>query len=277
MELSGNYFIYSGTHSKKFGLIFANVETDRFTKISGNIETNHIFNKKDKRNHIIGESFEDSPIQFDAEVITDDDHVIDRIERREIERWLFHQPGYRRLYTSHECHSFSDTYDFVDGVEKRLYLNCRFINGEKIEGNGGIIGYKFTVECDSCMAWQDEVSYEYDISNKSSTSNKTIAVVADTDIHDYIYPKVTINVGSSGGKISIINMSDDSTRVTSFEELSPNVTIIMRGDGVNYISEDYYYNFANKNFVRLLSGENKIQITGNVVSIKLEFQNRQYL
>lgn len=277
MDLSGSYFIYSGTSSKEYGLIFANAETDRFFNLSGDIVSNTIFNKKDKRNYIIGELFDDSPIQFEAEIVTDDDRLIDRVQRREIEKWLFHQPDYRKLYTEPECDAFSDTYEFVDGVEKRLYLNCRFINAVKIEGNGGIVGYRFTVECDSCMAWQDGMTQSFELSNASSTSNSVISVITDTDIRDYIYPKVTIAIGSAGGDISIINMTDSTTRQTSFSGLSPNITIIMNGDGINYISGDYYQKFSSKNFIRLLDGENKFSITGNVSKITFEFQNRRYV
>lgn len=277
MEFSGSYFIYSGTSSKQYGLIFANVETSRFGKISGEIKNNSIFNKRDKRNYIIGEDFSDSSVQFEAEIVTDDDRVIDLVQRREIEKWLFHQPSYRKLYTEPECDAFSDTYEFVDGVEKRLYLNCRFVNAEKIEGNGGIIGYRFTVECDSPMAWQDPMFYTYTINNASSSSNSTITIPVDSDIRDYIYPKVTLTIGSSGGDISISNITDDSIRVTAFTGLSPNITVIMRGDGVNYISGNYYQKFSQKNFIRLLDGDNTLSITGNIVKVEVEFNNRRYI
>lgn len=277
MNLSGNYFTYAGVSSRKYGLIFANVETERITSLSGEVQSNTIFNKKDKRNYHVGELFEDSSMRFDAEVVTDDERVIDLKERREIEKWLFHQYDYRRLYTEKSYGAFSNTYEFVDGEEKRLYLNCRFVNAQKIEGNGGIAGYRFTIECDSCMAWQDEVAYEYTLSNNTDEANTTITVPADTDIIDYVYPKVTISIGSIGGSISISNLTDDAARLTAFDGLSPNVTVIMRGDGINYISGDYYQKFSRKNFVRFLSGSNELSITGNVTGIKFEFQNRRFL
>jgi phage-related protein len=92
-----------------------------------------------------------------------------------------------------------------------------------------------------------------------------------------VYPKVTIQTGSSGGDIQIINFTDDTTRATSFVSLSPNITLTMRGDGINYISGDYYQKFSNKNFIRLLDGENTLNITGDVKKITFEFQNRRYL
>lgn len=273
MDLSGGYFEYNGTSSRKYGLIFAYLNTEEFVQLSGEVEPEVIFNKKSKRNYFVGESFESSPLRFDAEIIMDNDEVVTPFIRREIEKWLFHQRDYCKLYTDMDSDVFGETYELVNGAQKRLYLNCRFINPEKIESLNGLIGYKFTIECDSCMAWQDAVTYDYLLSSNSST----IAVNVDTDLRDYVYPKVTIQTGSSGGDIQIINFTDDSTRSTSFINLSPNITLTMRGDGINYISGDYYKKFSNKNFIRLLDGENHISITGDVKKITFEFQNRRYL
>ena len=277
MDLSGSYFEYNGVSSRKYGLIFANTDTERYLPISGETSSNTIFNKQENRRYFVGESFEDSPIQFEAEIFADHDRLINVFERREIEKWLFHQPDYCKLYTDMSCDTYGEAYELVNGMQKRLYLNARFINAEKIEGNGGLAGYRFTVECDSCLAWQDEVLYEFALTNNSSTSSSTIEIEVDTDLNDYVYPKVTIQTGSTGGAIQIINITDSSTRATSFVGLSPNVTIVMRGDGINYISGDYYQKFSNKNFIRLLDGNNKLIVTGDVVKLTFEFQNRRYL
>lgn len=277
MDLSGSYFEYNGTTSRKYGLIFAHVETEGFVRLSGEIKSSIIFNKNGKRNYFIGESFEGSPLQFDAEVVMDDGRTFDRYTRHEIEKWLFHQHNYCKLYLDPDCDTYGDTYELINGVQKRLYLNCRFTNPEKIEGNGGLAGYKFTIECDSCMAWQDAVVFEHTLSPDPLTKDSVVTVEVDTDLRDYIYPKVTILTGGSGGNIQIINYSDDITRETSFVNLSPNVTFTMKGEGINYISGDYYLKFSDKNFIRLLDGENTIHIVGDVAKITFEFQNRRYL
>jgi phage-related protein len=273
LDLSGSYFEYNGTTSRKYGLIFAHLNTDEVNQMNGEIESSVVFNKKGKRNYFIGESFEDSPLKFEAEIVMDSDKVINRFMRREIEKWLFHQHNYCKLYADMDCDTYGEAYELVNGVQKRLYLNCRFINPEKIESGNGLIGYKFMVECDSCMAWQDTVTYNYNLSGSSSI----IKINVDSDLRDYVYPKVTIQTGSSGGDIQIINFTDNPTRPTSFINLSPGITITMRGDGVNYISGDYYQKFSNKNFIRLLDGENELNITGDIKQITFEFQNRRYL
>ena len=288
MELSGSYFTYNGTSSREYGLIFANANTNRMLALAGDVNSVTIYNKSGKRNYHIGESYEDSHLVFEAELVTDDDHVIGVSSRREIEKWLFHQADYRKLYIDIACDPFGETYEMIDGELKQLYLNCRFINPEKLESGSGIIGYKFTVECDSRMAWQDPVIYSYefetilddDISNDvygSTTFNDVVTVNVNTDTNDYVYPKVVITMGSSGGDIIIINLSDDETRTTKFTGLTPNITFTMKGEGINYVSGDNYLKYSNRNFIRLLDGENKISLYGDIAGIEFEFQNQRYL
>lgn len=277
MELSGSFFEYSGVSSRKYNLVFANVNTDRFVALVGDISPITVFNRKANRNYFIGETFDDSPVRFDAEIVTDDTNSIERQTRKEIEKWLFHQPDYRRLYIDTACDVPGESSELVNGETKRLYLNCRLVNPERIEGNGGVIGYRFVVECDSCMAWQDEVTYTYALDNTNAESSSIISVPVDTDLNDYVYPKVTIQVGSTGGDITIINHTDDDSRLTSFIGLSPAVSVVMKGDGINYISGNNFLKFSNKNFIRLLDGDNNISVVGDVSGLTFEFQNRRYL
>lgn len=127
------------------------------------------------------------------------------------------------------------------------------------------------------MAWQDSVTYEYDLGHIDESSNSVITVSPDSDLNDYIYPTVTITMGSVGGDIYITNNTDDSSRLTSFVGLTPYATIIMKGDGINYISGDNYTKFYNRNFIRLVDGNNDLTIIGNIEVISFEFQNRRYI
>ena len=170
----------------------------------------------------------------------------------------------------------AETFELIDGVQKRLYLNCRFINPEKIEDGAGIRGYKFTVECDSLMAWQDTITSTYPLSHDSESSNSVITVKTDSDLNDYIYPKVTITIGSSGGDITISNNTDNESRLTSFEGLTSNIELIMDGE-FNYVSGQNFEKFSDRNFIRLLDGENKINVVGDITSITFEWNNRRYL
>lgn len=284
LNLYGCHFEYAGVSSRKYGLIFANVETSRLTSISGETESVTFFSKRNKRNYFLEESFEDSPLTFEAEVVSETDQTFDPRICREIEKWLFHRKDYSKLYVDAMDDWVSESTEVINGERKRLYLNCRFVNASKLEYLGGVIGYRFTVECDSNMAWQEPIEKTYTIDNSAGATVTTeLVVTVDTDIVDYVYPKVTITTASASASgeadsigITIINQTDDSARLTSFTGLPVNTQIVMNGS-TNYIDSRYYPKFSGMNFIRLLDGDNKISVQGDVASIKFEWQNRRYL
>lgn len=212
----------------------------------------------------------DSPLVFDMEVITE--NPIHQTDIRKIKKWLFYQHGYKKLFVDIADDIDHQTYSLIDGEEKRLYLNCRFINPEKLEYNGGIIGFKFTVECDTNMAYQEPCKKTF----TGLEIGDEMVVEVDTDNADFIYPKVIITTGSIGEEIQIVNHTDSSSRITSFINVPPFSQIIMHGN-TNFISGNYYEKFCHKNFIRLLDGKNIISIEGNVASISFEWQNMRYL
>ncbi len=275
-DIYGSHFEYGGVLSRQYGLIIAVVNTERMLKLSGDISGSTIFNRIKNKRYLIGDSMEDSPLTFDVEIVTDNERGIPQDDRRAVEKWLFNRSNYKKLYFDEADDCFDDMSELVDGIKKRLYLNCRFINPEKIEDGCGVIGYKATLEADSNMFWQDEIVKSFTLTNANASATTVISVDVDTDIDDYTYPKVTFTLGNTGGNVIITNNSDDSTRLTKFVGLTANATIIMKGD-INYISGQNYQKFSTRNFVRLLDGTNNITVQGNVASISIEFQNRRNL
>ena len=98
----------------------------------------------------------------------------------------------------------------------------------------------------------------------------------DTDSDDYTYPKIKLILGADGGEVSIVNISDSDTRATVFSELEPSSVIILNSS-YNYVSDNYYEHFVDRNFPRLLDGTNKLLVSGDVVSMEIEWQNKRYL
>lgn len=279
-DFYGSHFEYAGKSSSDYGIIIANVDTERNKALAGELSTNTVYNARNVRRYYIGDDRRDSMVEFDVEFISDSDSPIGLQDLRQIESWLLDVPGYRKLYIAPQDDCLSENSEVINGQTVRMYLNCRFVNPERIEGNGGVLGIKATMQCDSCMAWQDSITYTYNLTNSSSSSNSTINVTVDSDLKDYIYPKVTIVAGSSGGDITINNNTDDinmsSPRLTKFDDVSGSATIVMKGE-INYISGEYYQKFSNKNFIRLLNGVNDISIIGDVKQIVFEFSNRRWM
>lgn len=274
-EIYGAHFEYSGTSSRRYGLIIANVETERLNQISGTTQSITLFNKSTMKRYLIDDDYSDSPITIEVEIITDHQKIIDPYEKRTIERWLFNQTRYQKFYIDMADDSTGESFEYKDGVYKKLYLNCRFVNPVRLEYNGGIVGYKATLEADSNMWYQDKTTEIFTLNHEAANSNSMINVVVDTDSKYFTYPKVTITTGSLGGDIIISNYSDDSTRTTRFNELSANTSVILNGE-TNYISGQNFEKFYKQNFPRLLDGTNHIYITGNVKTIKFEFCNRRF-
>lgn len=278
-DFYGSHFEYAGVSSHKYGLVFANINTSRNLSLGVSPSPNTIFNKKNTKRYIIDNDYSSSPLSFEVEFITDKNHPIHKADIRNLEKWLFNRNSYKKLYFDKADDYFVEFQESDAGSVKRLYLNCRFTNPERIEGNGGIIGYKATLEADSPMYWQDVTEKTFQFSNTSSSSNNTIKIKVDTDIDEYTYPTVTIYAGSTGGAISIANDTDDSSRLSKFEGVVANSRITMKSD-LNILtgtSSNLYLMFVEQNFIRLLDGENTIRLKGDIKSIKFEFSNRRFM
>lgn len=273
-DIYGSHFEYGGISSRQYDLILVNADTSRMTQLYGQKDGVTIFSKIANKQYLVDDDYSSSPISFDVEIMTDDDRCLEPAERRQIEKWLFNRKNYRKLYMDIADDERGETYEYINGEMKRNYLNCRLINPEKLEGNGGIVGYKATLEADSSMFWQEPIEQSFEVYNSSSSSSSNITITVDTDLEEYIYPNVTIRMGNDGGDIIIVNNNDDSTRQTKFVGLGGLATVVMKGE-LNYVSGQYYEKFAGRNFIRLLDGVNTFTIIGNVDTIMFEYSARR--
>lgn len=273
-DIYGSHFEYGGISSRQYDLILVNADTSRMTQLYGQKEGVTIFSKIANKQYLVDDDYSSSPISFDVEIMTDDDRCLEPAESRQIEKWLFNRKNYRRLYMDIADDERGETYEYINGEMKRNYLNCRLINPEKLEGNGGIVGYKATLEADSNMFWQEPIEQSFEVHNSSSSSSSNVTITVDTDLEEYIYPNVTIRMGNDGGDIIIVNNNDDSTRQTKFVGLGGLATVVMKGE-LNYVSGQYYEKFAGRNFIRLLDGVNTFTIIGNVDTIMFEYSARR--
>ena len=278
MELYGMHFSYAGTSSRTYagGFYIGSVDEPRLKSVSGLADVVSIFNRRTQSRYYVGKEWDDSPLEFSMEILTENGEPLTNANRRLAEKWLFHRDGFQKLYIDMDDDCDGEMYEYIDGNLIRTYLNCIFVNPEKIESDAGIIGFKVDVICDAPNAWQDTISKTFTLSHTSNTDNTTVTLTIDSDLREYVYPKVTITMNSSGGTARIVNSSDTASRITQFANLGVDAIVIMDGK-TNYIAEDNYSKFTVRNFVRLLDGNNNIKVTGNVSTIKFEWQNRRYL
>lgn len=276
MDLAGCHFTYADVSSREYNLWFAHCDTSDYASINGTTKPVTVFSSRGNRQYLVADSYKDSAVSIDVEFLTDDDRALSPREMRDIERWLFNRKKYYKLYVDIADDCNEESYQIIDGIESRYYFNCRFTNPSKIYGNGGIVGYKARMECDSYMMWQDAITKTFSINGTAALSSKIIDLDVGTDVDEYIYPKVTITMASAGGNITIINNTDDTSRQTTFKSLTGSITFTMNGN-LNYISGSNYLKFYNRNFIRLIPGVNRIAIVGAVSSITFEWENRRYI
>lgn len=273
-DIYGSHFEYGGIDSSTYGLIIANVESTRFNQVAGTITPVTLFSKRGKKNYLIDDDYSGSPLSFEVDIVTDDEHTLSQSDRRAIERWLFNRHSYRKLYLNRTENP--DTVETVDGSEKRLYMNCRFINAFYLEYQCGIVGYRVTLATDCGYWWQDAVTKTFSLGHTSENASTVIHVDVDADVDDYTYPKVTVIMNSSGGDLYITNNTDSDTRMTAFTALPAGATVTIDSN-YNFISGQYYDHFYRQYFPRLLTGNNTITVRGNVQSIAFEYSNRRNL
>ena len=276
MDLAGCHFTYANTSSREYGLLFAHCETSDYTAINGTTKPITVFNSRGNKQYFVADSYDDSPISIDVEFLTDDDRTLSVREIRDIERWLFNRKNYYKLYIDIADDCYAESYQIVDGIEKRFYFNCRFSNPSKIYGNGGTVGFKARMECDSYALWQDALTQTFNIGHTSSSDSSIISINIDSEVDDYVYPKIKITMAQAGGDIYITNNTDDTSRITSFKSLTGSIEFTMNGN-LNYISGNNYIKFYDRNFVRLIPGVNNIGVVGAVSKIEFEWENRRYL
>lgn len=399
MNLCECHFTYNNTDSRKYNLIIANIETEMFRPIVGVKKGNYYYNKASKSRCLIGDDYSDTSLEIEIEIVTCDASPLKQKEIREVERWLFTNSIFRKLYIDMDDDYFGEMYELVYGVQKRLYFNCRFMSPTKIYGNGGIIGFKCILETDSMMLWQDPIVHAFDVSKDPITINdggetrrillgdinmngrleaidaqnilmvylytimheedpdydpwvtpryafdpplskyqliacdmdytsedydndtppnvqaidaqrvlilflcdvlsdpvpmstiiilddgsivvvdegtKVIDVPVDTDLDGYTYPEITLITGKTGGDIEITNLNDNRDRVTKFANVPPYSRVVI-DSSISRVSDGLYEQMTKKNFPRLISGENKFAINGDVTTMSVSWQNRRFL
>lgn len=265
-DICGHHFIYDDFDSSEYGLIFANMDTSRLNILQSEQKVNTVYSKKNNMHYMINTQYNIAdPTSVDAEIFTFDGSPIGESYLHNVEKSLFCSQSFKKLYAF-------ESYD--EDIEEP-YVKCIFINPERIETLSGVVGYKFTMVLDSVMMYDPEITETFTFTS-GQAGTKTFSVTLDTDINDYTYPNIRIQVGSLGGDIAIYNVTDDSERLTEFSSLPPSSLIVM-DSAINYIPKIYYDNFSGRNFIRLLDGENTFLFTGDVTSITITYQNRKYL
>lgn len=260
MFFLGNTFIYNNQSSDRYGLYFANVNSSISTKLGGDVKYTNLSIRRSGKQYRQDTGYE-TPLSFDVEMMTET--LITQDMLHEINAWLFNQLDYKKLYVNDEYYTYNN-----------IYFNCYFTDVERIEGcvgdqGYGIYGFKCTMVCDAPNAWEDEQTITY-----TAPFGSYLVFNNTSDCNDYMYPKVQFKTGSTGGNVTIQQVTDNN-RLTTFTGLSSNETIIMSVEPKQVTSSlllNRYEKF-NKNWLRFLVGENRFAISGDVTELKITYTN----
>lgn len=182
-----------GLVEKDYDFRFLYIETEPMTKLHGDVAPVYVQNNKSATRKPVGRDYENSALLFEAEIVSE--YPIDPRDLRVIERWLFQNTGFQKLYATDDNGNRIDGEEITgsDGTTPRYtYLNCLFCNPERVIHSGGCFGWKCTVECDSYLAHQDAVSYKF----SPAMSTGTYSVNVDSDKFGYTWPTIVIKLGT---------------------------------------------------------------------------------
>lgn len=180
---------------------------------------------------------------------------ISAMERDIISSWLFGKANYKKLYILQ---------DDLNGA----YFNC-FFNTPQPQYIGGV-NYAFTanVVCDSPWAYAQPRSI-------SGSANGSIYIYNASSEDDYLYPLITVSFGNlmGDGLFSMIN-HNESDRETIYYQYGNHEVLtldndlqIIRTDYGAYPLPDYPISRFNKNWFRLVPGDNYIDIYSSSISV----------
>lgn len=264
-----NTFEYDGIKSAKYGLFFGHVDTERLKKICGDITYNQAYYPSLNRQEIHGTNKDEFPLSFELEIISAE--PISYWSAKEIKKWLFNSPVYKKLYASRIK---DKTIEKINGKEKRRYVECVFTNPEAMFYADGLHGWKCTCTLSSGWAFQDEIEITY------TDFTENIDIPVDSDNGEYIYPTFTFSVAATTNPISptIINTSDNN-RTMEIKDI-PAQTEVYVDSAVGTITDNtgisLYPNLVDQKFLRLVNGNNLLSISG-ISELTIRYQNVRYI
>ena len=268
-----NNFEYNGVMSTQYGLFFGHVNTERLKQICGNLEYNQVFYPSLNRQEIHGINKDEFPLSFDLEIISAE--PISHWLEKEIKKWLFNSPTYKKLYASR----FKDkTVEMINGKEKRNYVECIFTNPEAMFYADGLHGWKCTCVLSSGWAFQDEIEIKYSFDVPTVETEITIPV--DSNNNDYIYPSFTMVADNSSAQMNIkLKNKSDNNRIMEVDGV-PSETVISVLSDIGTIKDNtgqsLYTFLKDQKFLRLVNGDNVILVKG-ITSLTICYQNVRYI
>ena len=172
--------MYGDFNSEEYDLVFGNMDTSRLVALESPKNINTVKSRKHNVYYVNRVSYVEEPISFEAEIFTNDTMPIMVDDLPIIERALFNR------------HSYTKLYQIMPYERDPVYINCILTNPERIENMSGVVGYKFTVNTDSVMAWEETNTQE--VNEESTSTTITGDIVSFTDTKEYALKQAIVDI-----------------------------------------------------------------------------------
>lgn len=256
MSVHSYKFIYNDKSTDEFNVLMATIGSPEETQnlgMSREIVRNRALNQS--VDNIFGSYYSDN-LEFPITLVKKDGSYFSNADIRQLNRWLIGYNYPKKLELN------SDILD-LDNV----YFNCLFTS-VTTRSLTGIIALTYSVVCDAPYGWED-FHETYNITESTINQPTEIIFHNDSDeIEDYLYP--TLKITKIGDGDIEIAFSSDAVGNIILEGLVDGevVTIDNLRQVINSTEQTFtntlggYDNF-NHNWLRLVSGNNILNVSGN--------------
>lgn len=258
MSFYGRSFLYNSMASDMYGLFIRDIDAQAINKTMGSTEM-EIYEEKTYRRatpYFYG-STPAKKLSFPMSAYSDEELTAEQFQT--VQAWLFSSRTYKKL-------------QIVQFDMQGVYFNAILNSPEIVRVGNQIFGFTCLVNCDSPFAYKFPKTTTYTYTDPSVVASEIFYNGSD-DKGAYLYPSLVITMNTFGGDISIENESD-SSRTFSFTSLSAGEVITIDNSLQTMVSSTGLKRLSsfNKNYLRLVPGINRLNISGNVASIAMTTQ-----
>ena len=246
--------IFDGTYFSDMNLTLISTGTGA-REVNFGTKQNIVEEKVRSKNYFY--RVDEEPLTFSITVLLDEDKEWSYERRREVINWLFKQE-----YKEFRSLDFPNIVYYVIAT-----------GDAKLTLASSQRGY-FTIEfrCDAPYGWTYPVSnMYYDLSDNTTS---TIIEIENISNIKTVYPEVEFELKSTSSSMSIVNL-DDGMRKFEFSGLINNEQIYVDNGKqriITSVANTYRLNKFNKNWLRLIQGANRLQVTGKcILQIRCQF------
>jgi len=176
-----------------------------------------------------------------------------------IGKWLIGRDTYKKFQVIQD-----------DMQVQGIWYNVIFTSAKPLYIGNMQFAFEVTAISDSPFAYSSPKSYTY--TSAASSVNYNFSIYNGSANTDYLYPTTEITLNSSGTSFTLTNATD-SNRASTFTGLSVNEVLTIDNDRQIISSSTGLLRLSNfnKNWFRLLNGNNSLNITGGIGNIEISY------